>query len=69
VPIIEPEYNGYIGMQGQIEYVRDKFGEKRNLLLLDNNVLASEKFDKLLMKSKHLDLIKKQNSLNLTSMK
>lgn len=44
VPTLEPEYQNYIGLKKQIEYVDAKFGPKRNLLLLDNNVLASNKF-------------------------
>jgi len=48
VPIIEPEYNCFISMRKQIEYVRENFGEKRNLLLLDNNVLASDKFNEII---------------------
>ncbi len=45
VPTIEPQYNEYVNIKKNIEQVRNKFGEKRNLLLLDNNVLASSKFD------------------------
>ncbi|KAB3534494.1 hypothetical protein F8154_08775 [Alkaliphilus pronyensis] len=48
VPTIEPTYCEYIGIQGQIDYVRNRFGEKRNLLLLDNNVLASERFNQII---------------------
>lgn len=48
VPKIEPEYNNYIGIKQQIEYVNQKYGAKRNLLLLDNNVLASERFGEII---------------------
>lgn len=48
VPQIEPEYNGYIGIQQQIEYVNQTYGKKRNLLLLDNNVLASDSFNEII---------------------
>jgi len=48
VPKIEPGFNSFISIKEQIEYVKDKFGEKRNLLLLDNNVLASEKFNDII---------------------
>ena len=47
VPTIEPNYNGYISIKNQLEYVKQNFGEKRNLLLLDNNVLASERFNEI----------------------
>lgn len=48
VPQIEPEYNCFISIKEQIRYVNEIFGEKRNLLLLDNNVLASERFDDII---------------------
>lgn len=48
VPKIEPKYNCYISIKEQIQYVKDNFGEKRNLLLLDNNVLASERFNDII---------------------
>lgn len=44
VPKIEPTYKSYIGITEQIKYVQNMFGEKQKLLLLDNNVLASERF-------------------------
>ncbi len=44
VPTIEPIFNPYISIKEQIEYVENKFGAKQNLLLLDNNVLASDRF-------------------------
>ncbi|MGF7060101.1 hypothetical protein [Brassicibacter mesophilus] len=48
VPKIEPRYNNFISVKDQIEYVKEHFGEKRNLLLLDNNVLASERFNEII---------------------
>lgn len=48
VPQLEPIFNGFISIKEQIKYISDKFGEKRNLLLLDNNVLASEYFDDII---------------------
>lgn len=48
VPQLEPEFNSYISIKEQIDYIAKKFGEKRNLLLLDNNVLASECFDEII---------------------
>ena len=48
VPKIEPIFNSYISIKEQIEYVKNKFGEKQNLLLLDNNVLASERFNEII---------------------
>ncbi len=48
VPKIEPKYQGYKNLKEHIEYTRNMFGEKRNLLLLDNNVLASEHFKNII---------------------
>ncbi len=44
VPTLEPIFKDYISLKGQVEYINKNFGEKRNLLLLDNNVLASTRF-------------------------
>lgn len=48
VPKIEPFYVDYISLINQVERVNDKYGEKKDLLLLDNNVLASPKFDQII---------------------
>lgn len=48
VPQLEPQYNCYISIKEQIKYIEETFGEKRNLLLLDNNVLASNRFDDII---------------------
>lgn len=48
VPKLEPEYQCFIGIKQQIEYINKLYGPKRNLLLLDNNVLASERFDEII---------------------
>lgn len=45
---LEPEFKCYVSIKDQLEYVAKNFGEKRNLLLLDNNVLASERFDEII---------------------
>ncbi len=44
VPILEPDYCNFIPIKNKIEETKLKYGEQRNLLLLDNNVLASDKF-------------------------
>ncbi len=44
VPIIEPEFNKRVELTSKIKGVDDLYGAKRNLLLLDNNVLASPCF-------------------------
>jgi hypothetical protein len=48
VPQLEPQYDNFISIKEQIKYIAENFGEKRNLLLLDNNVLASERFDDII---------------------
>lgn len=48
VPKLEPQYNKWISIQRQLDYVKEHFGEKRNLLLLDNNVLASSDFNEII---------------------
>ena len=51
---LEPEFKGYLPLKNAIKNVIDIYGEKRNLLLLDNNVLASPKFDKIIDEIKSL---------------
>lgn len=48
VPTIEPKYQSYKNLSEHIKFTREKFGEKRNLLLLDNNVLASDRFNEII---------------------
>jgi hypothetical protein len=48
VPTLEPNFICYISIKDQIKYVTEQFGKKRNLLLLDNNVLASKRFDDII---------------------
>ena len=45
VQTLEPEYVPYISVREQIAEVDRRFGAKRNLLLMDNNVLRSNQFD------------------------
>ena len=44
VPTLEPKYCSYIGVKDKIAEVDKRFGPKRDLLLMDNNVLASKRF-------------------------
>jgi len=54
VPKIEPVYNGYIPLKEQIKIINQQFGEKKDLLLLDNNVLASPMFDHIVEEIKEI---------------
>lgn len=42
VPILEPKYQEYFPLKERIEYTRRLYGDQQNLLLMDNNVLASK---------------------------
>lgn len=48
VPIIEPKFKNKVELSSKIEIVKNIYGEKRNLLLLDNNVLASPNFSEII---------------------
>ncbi len=51
---IEPEFNGYLPLRRQIQLIEELYGEKRDLILLDNNVLASERFREIIKDIKAL---------------
>lgn len=48
VPKLEPKYKNYLPIKKQLEEASKKFGKKKDLLLLDNNVLASNKFNEII---------------------
>ena len=48
VKVLEPVYKNYIGIQDQIRYIDDHFGQQKDLYLMDNNVFASRCFDKII---------------------
>ncbi len=45
---LEPQYQEYIPLYERISRTRRLYGEQQNLLLMDNNVLASSKLDKII---------------------
>jgi len=55
---IEPEFNGYLPLRRQIKRIEELYGEKRDLILLDNNVLASERFADIIKDIKALGFAK-----------
>lgn len=48
VPRLEPEYIDYISLAEQIKQATARFGPKKDLLLMDNNILASKHFNKII---------------------
>jgi hypothetical protein len=49
VPILEPIFKNFIPISENIDEVRNNFGDRPNLLLLDNNVLAAkENFSRII---------------------
>lgn len=47
VSTIEPEFVHYIPLKRQIKGIDELYGPKQNLILMDNNVLASDKFEQI----------------------
>lgn len=58
VPVIEPVFIPYIPMRRKIRAIRDRFGEQKNLLLLDNNVFASSEYFKIINEIKACGFVK-----------
>lgn len=48
VPTLEPEYNSYIPLSKRIEQTAERYGAQKDLLLMDNNVLASDNFENII---------------------
>lgn len=48
VPKLEPQYQDYINLRQRIEYTNKRFGARKDLLLLDNNVLASKCYEQII---------------------
>jgi hypothetical protein len=58
VPKIEPIYQEYVPLKKQINSIEKKYGVKKDLLLLDNNILASSSFEKIINEIKDLGFYK-----------
>jgi hypothetical protein len=71
VPILEPKFKNFIPISKNIDEVRENYGDRPNLLLLDNNVLAAkENFPKIIEEIKKAGFkkgatFKNQNYLEL----
>lgn len=48
VPKLEPKYEEFIPLKERIQKVIEVCGDQKDLLLMDNNVLASHSFDKII---------------------
>ncbi|MHA1492218.1 MAG: cobalamin-binding domain-containing protein, partial [Promethearchaeota archaeon] len=48
VPTLEPNYCHYKDLKKYVMSIEKQFGEKKDLLLLDNNVLASKSFEMII---------------------
>ena len=48
VPTLEPDYIPYIPLKKRVERINDLYGEQKDLLLMDNNVLASEHYPQII---------------------
>jgi len=45
---LEPKFIEYKGIKQYVKKIKTKYGKKQNLILFDNNVLASGKFEKII---------------------
>ena len=71
VPILEPTYKPKIETIDKYMDINDRFGEQQNLLLMDNNVLASPKFIEIIDEIKEMGFHKgatyvEPNQLDIT---
>lgn len=48
VPKIEPIYQDFMPMSDRVDRVKNDFGEQKDLLLMDNNVLASDRLEDII---------------------
>ena len=48
MPKLEPEYKSYLPIAEQVKWASERFGGKKDLLLLDNNVLASCQYNQII---------------------
>ena len=58
VRTFEPSYVGYVDIKTVVNGIKAKSGEKQNLILMDNNVLASSHFDRIIDDIKELGFVK-----------
>lgn len=64
VKTLEPTYEPYVSISDSIKRIDKEFGPKRDLLLMDNNVLRSPKFDQIIDEIKALGFEKGATFVN-----
>jgi len=58
VPKLEPTYKEKIPTKAKFQKIKELYGEQQNLLLMDNNVLASPKFPEIIQDIKDMGFVK-----------
>jgi len=58
VPKLEPEFEPKIPTIRKFNYIKERFGDQKNLCLMDNNVLASECFEDIINEIKRMGFYK-----------
>lgn len=58
VPILEPTYKEKVETIDKFKEIKERYGEQQNLLLMDNNVLASPKFHEIIDEIKEMGFYK-----------
>ncbi len=58
VPKLEPTYKEKIPTKKKFQEIQELYGEQQNLLLMDNNVLASPKFPEIIQEIKDMGFVK-----------
>lgn len=58
VPKLEPAYKEKIPTKAKFAEIKKLYGEQQNLLLMDNNVLASPKFPEIIQEIKEMGFVK-----------
>lgn len=48
VPLLEPKFQGYSPLREQVEGIESAYGTQKDLILLDNNVLNSARFKRII---------------------
>ena len=64
VQTLEPEYTPYLSITEAVRKIDEKFGPKKDLLLMDNNVLRSPQFDRIVDEIKELGFAKGATYIN-----